>query len=608
MLNGSAESAETHAEADTEAFCDGRNSTREREKGCSVRYVGGELFLAISPALLHSASYGLLQTDEHELTLQLYPGWEQCMPPLAGHRGITRLDQLLAWLMHQAGRRDGFLAHSPLEHTDADADRDRDSENEIVWRTLDLSQCNEFLAPKAALGGGACQLARYEPSTQIKLFLCLEMLTVLVILVEIYLAWMHAKERLFSDTAQQFSSLLLPFASLSGVQTKRNRAAAIARHVRSKIRDGYHIRCLRHLLVQEKKKETETDGQTEDAVLLAETQAEKQIEVMQRVAQLIEQIDASDAAETDATERRKALELARQQRDKLRQEFWSKVEHQRGFAEEVPFLLEAHIQTAPSIVRRTQTQKHTVMIDRPNVMTNRRVTHRNVHYPVNLEARLNVQLTRAEFFDFLQPSLVEVQRERELQGESPNAGCGRLLTMVFQGEYAWEKKVCDDIFDMIDVDGSSRVSFDELERYLLYFQASSDGEETAAADDEEEEGIALSKDEAGELLRMGTELASDLHTQREAEELLECMAESDLDHAVSNPGGINMAADMLFGGPVKVCEHYFVSACQPLSCLCLSDPRRATRSGSAGAAFSSPAWHKPALCSFRSVVRFSRFG
>ena len=38
--------------------------------------------------------------------------------------------------------------------------------------------------------------------------------------------------------------------------------------------------------------------------------------------------------------------------------------------------------------------------------------------------------------------------------------------------------------------------------------------------------------------------------------MLSCLAESDVDLNARSPGGLNMAADMLFGGPVKVSWHY----------------------------------------------------
>lgn len=531
VWHANATAINSSSEPSSEVLC-APNAARE---GCNMRYVGGELFLAISPALLHSISYGLMKADEHVLTLELFPGWERCMPSLTGNRGVSRLDQLLGWLMHQAGRAEGFIAHSSEK-----------LDGELAWSTLDLSQCNEFLGPKNALGSGACQLLSYQPSMQVKLFLALETLTVFVVLIEIYTAWMKAKDRLSSDTVQHLSNLLLPVASLSSTQTKRNRAAAIARHVRSQIRDRYLVQQLEKML-QGASYCDETVQSVSEAESLEraaqQTQWETlklQIEDMHKVQQIQDQIDASDAEEKDLSRLHRDLLVARERRDAIRQEFWRKEENQRCFADEVPFFVEKHIVSMPSIVRRQEQQQITVSISRENVATHAHARHtprRNVHYPVILETKLNVQLKPAEFFEFLYPSLVEVNRELELQGKmvGGNAGCGRLLAILCNGENAWERKICNDIFEMIDVDGSNQISFDELERYLLYFRADGSGSKIVDLDSRDEEHHK--SDEATELPKVDSELISDDQVNSE---LMECMIESDLDQAATNPGGINM--------------------------------------------------------------------
>ena len=509
------------------------------------------LLLLLAFVSLAGPIIGLMRAEEHELTLELVPGWENCMPAAASEN-VEWVDQLVAWLMQHAGRREGFLARPPPP-----AELLAEPVGEY-WSALDLSHCGDSMTMKA---GKLCEMVDYVPSFQIKLFNLLLILTVVVVMLEVYAMWLKRLDQFSADggIAGGVSAMLLPVASLGSAQAKRNRAALVARHVRTQIRDGF--------LVQRLAERAETLRRDLDVIssggpsgsLQAEVaKLDEAVRTMEQTLVLQETVDATDAAEQDLTKSIAELHKHRQEKERVRREFWKTPpldskgfsENQLAFGRLVPFLVGEYVLRQPEIVRRNREQKSSVVLNEESVAADMRKSKKrakHVHYPVDLEARQNVTLTVAEFTAFIRPALQDVVRQRELQGGGGlgQAGCGRLMALMCKGEGAYEHKICADIFEMIDVDGSNRVSFDELESYLMFFRA--DGGETGIGDDDEEDDETDEEEEDDDL----DEESSDMY-----EQILECMAESDIDQIADNPGGINMAADMLFGGPVKVAESW----------------------------------------------------
>ena len=88
--------------------CNGRGA-------CLVHYFSGELFLNLSPAWVHAASFGFLNAQASRLKVNLKDGWEACLPADSSMSNATRdalfpLDRLVQLMFKNAGRRGGYLA------------------------------------------------------------------------------------------------------------------------------------------------------------------------------------------------------------------------------------------------------------------------------------------------------------------------------------------------------------------------------------------------------------------------------------------------------------------------------------------------------------------
>ena len=150
--------------------------------------------------------------------------------------GVPPLDALMQWLMLMSGRKGmGFIAR-PEE---SEQTRRSHSTTRYNWMRTDMDSCSPGLHSKPGLD---CTPQQYQPSNELKMFAVLYGITCAVLLVVFYKAIEKAQQHLLSGTFVEMKKIILPGNVVqSKAEVDRNRAAAVARQLRTQIRDRHMI-------------------------------------------------------------------------------------------------------------------------------------------------------------------------------------------------------------------------------------------------------------------------------------------------------------------------------------------------------------------------------
>eukprot|EP01047_Picozoa_sp_COSAG01_P040866 COSAG01_NODE_3465_length_6056_cov_32.665268_2_plen_271_part_00 len=217
---------------------------------CALQFFTGEIFLALSPSLMFSASLGILSTDSTHIDLTLVDGWDACMPT-APASGVHAVDGLVAWMMQQAGRRGGYVARERWPPTTAtittnttavtplgleeEEEEEGGEDYPPRWTVLDVAACG--VGASSTRDGSLCTIARYSPSNQLLLFWGMYFFTLFWAVNAIhfyYIQWITRQ-----DDDLHWAKLFVPFEDLVECDNvERTRAATFASFCRRQAMGG----------------------------------------------------------------------------------------------------------------------------------------------------------------------------------------------------------------------------------------------------------------------------------------------------------------------------------------------------------------------------------
>ena len=208
---------------------------------CSFQFFTGEIFLALSPSYMFSASLGTLKTGSTHISLTLVDGWDACMPTQPAP-GIHPVDGLFSWMMHQAGRNGGFVARehwpaysrTPNVRGNISLPDGVDNNEDKRWTVLDLTPCG---VGASDVGDGSCSIAEYTPSNRLLIFYGVYFFTLFWSIGAVYFfytKWMSQQ----GDKTKAMGSMLV---NLDADHLERKRAAAFANDCRQEAMSAHPL-------------------------------------------------------------------------------------------------------------------------------------------------------------------------------------------------------------------------------------------------------------------------------------------------------------------------------------------------------------------------------